>query len=820
MKDFDRLERQIFSIKPQVYFTRAFFKELHDMALKNHSIIAENIEIPQKMIEKYSMSLPINKLTLFINNKHYFNPSASHMIREYFGVEERKEANEEDSVEFKTERQILSIMTREQFAAKYPNETLQVKKDSYEFVPTTSISYSDFCTLANAYPSFRFLMNPFLIKKEYSTNSSDILQRIEVDIKRRVIPGDRFGQKVATKFSIQCKCGKSVALYPSDIHTAIKHECGFQEIDGKTKVIRTTLDKSGLCPISEKEIFLYECKIPNLHDNNKQDSVYLYSFNDNLTPGLYQIDIWNTYIWVNDSKEYNFYPIILGNQKQEIKIDTNLIINNHPDAIKYCTEHNLLYARFLDVLFSWRDACKTYAGREVSNRGMLLQLFLISTGLAKNLNKYDKLGVCVMGNKSLSKTYPSYLAGSLLDTDFQHIGSSQDASVAGLRGGINNSKLINGQTTRVFEKGVFSSAGLTLFDEGEKFFIDEEMNMVLKTFFDEYIDIKKVGAEGKIEQIYTPIIMSNFPYYHSQEYFKEVRDAYEKLIRLNDEKHEHGNSKEEIMSYVSDVNLYLPTTRYEEDYKNQTLAKAVGLVRYIFEKKNKDWRTGGSMPASYRLLLDVTCWNSEEFAFSNEDRVIGETETVLPSSSVFPTAQFVETLKANVGYKIINLKFESLNPKKDIDALNSLQLAINEWFTYDSRGQKLFMHLSGGKKEIDPKLNSVVYKFIKTLQCYEDLSTHGELKGFFTANVKEWCFLILSKCKRGITKAEYNFDEHYDNIVPRNEKFSKLEAEIEKIKNLEKTERLEDAVQHSVNRRLNEQDAIAIDPQGGLFNKS
>jgi len=328
--------------------------------------------------------------------------------------------------------------------------------------------------------------------------------------------------------------------------------------------------------------------------------------------------------------------------------------------------------------------------------------------------------------------------------------------------------------------------------------------MVLKTFFDEYIDIKKVGAGEKIEQIYTPIIMSNFPYVHSQRYFSEVRDAYEKLIRLNQENHEHGNSKEEIMAYISDINLYLPTARYEEDYKNQTLAKAVGLVRYIFGKKNIDWRTGGSLPASYRLLMDVSCWNSEEFAFSLEDRVIGQTDTVLPSSSVFPTAQFVETLKSNVNYKLVNLKFENLNDANDVKHLDLLENAINDWFRYEDKGQKLFMHLSEGKREIDPKLNSVVYKLIKTLQVYEDLTNHGELKGYFDTNVKEWAFMILSKCKRGVTKAEYNFEEHYDNIVPKDEKFNKLEAEIEKIKNMEKDERLANALDKSVERKLND----------------
>ena len=105
------------------------------------------------------------------------------------------------------------------------------------------------------------------------------------------------------------------------------------------------------------------------------------------------------------------------------------------------------------------------------------------------------------------------------------------------------------------------------------------MNMVLKTFLDEYINIKKVGGK-KVEQTYTPLIMSNFPIDHTIKYKEEIKRAYEKLIKLNDESHEHGTSKEEIAVYISDLNLYLPIPRYEEDYKNKTLAKCVGLVRH------------------------------------------------------------------------------------------------------------------------------------------------------------------------------------------------------------------------------------------------
>ena len=819
--DFGQLERTLFMLNRASKFNKAFLQTLHTACVKKPDMLNEKeIQIPEELIKKYSI-VPIKGLTEEKDGNIYFDSKTSHLIKETFGVQELREEAEEDTDEYKTERTMLGLLSREEFTSKYPEQTLQTKEEQYEFVPTSSFTYYDFCVLANKYPSFKFLMNPFFTNTYYSTNTSDALQRVELDVKRKVSLADKFGKKIVTKFSIPCKCGKTMVLYPNDIHTSIKHVCGTMEVDGKETQIKTTLDKSGLCPVSEQELFLYECRVQSPHDRTKSDNVFFYSFKDNLLPGIYEVDVWNVYIWDIIVKKYIFFPIILGFRKKDIKIDKPLLIPNHPKAIEYCEKRKLPYARFLDVLFSWRDVCTNYAGRDVNNKGMLLQLFLTTSALAKMLFYYDKLGISVVGNKSLSKTYPSYLAGSCYDIDFEHIGSSQDVSLAGLRGGINNNKLVNGQATSMFEKGVFSSAGMTLFDEGEKFYEDKDMNMVLKTFLDGYIDIKKIGGGQKVEQTYTPLIMSNFVSGHSQEYFNKVRDNYEKLVRLNNEIHEHGSSKEEISVYVADVNIYLPVSRYIEDYKNQTLSKAVALTRHMYSKKQVDWRTGGSMPASYRLLLDVVCWNSDEFAFKPTDRVIKETESVLPSSRVFPTLQFVESMRQAIGGKTIDLRFMKNNSIKDIAKLELLESGINEWFTFDKRGQSLFLHLSEGKSEIDPKLNGLVYKFIRTLQCYEDLANHGELKGYFTDNIKEWTFLILSKCKRGVTKDEYNFEEHYTNIVPVNEKFAKLEAEIEKISNMEKEERLENMVERKINQKEKESMAIELEEtkQGSLFNK-
>ena len=136
--------------------------------------------------------------------------------------------------------------------------------------------------------------------------------------------------------------------------------------------------------------------------------------------------------------------------------------------------------------------------------------------------------------------------------------------------------------------------------------------------------------------------------------------------------------------------------------------------------------------------------------------------------------------------------------------LKDLEDDISSWFRFDERGKAVFLHLSDGKKEIDPKLNGLVYTAIKTIQVYEDLSTTGELQGRFSDNIKYWAYLILSKCKRGVTKAEYNFEEHYENIIPVNEKFSQLEAEIEKIRDQEEIEKLERVVQKELKKKEDE----------------
>ena len=807
MKSFDGLERQIFNIENQKVLTKRFFTELHDKYINNEFRINDSeIIIPESMLNEKIR--PIKNLIVENHGVFHFTKEVSYFIRDYFGVEGKKDELEEGEDEYRQEREILGILSREEYEEKYPTSKLEGRTADYEFVPMPTITYNDFCILTNSYPKVKFLMNPSLHIRQYTSDGSIRLQKVEIDVKKQVMFDDRFGKKLATKFSIQCKCGKSLLIYPSDIHSTIKHLCGWETNErGDDKPIKTTLDKNGLCPIAEKEAWLYEVKIPNLKDANKLDTVHLYAFESDIVPGKYTVDIWNAYVWDNKAKSYMFYPIVLGFKKKSIDINSDLITMYHPKAKAYCEQYNLPYARFLDVLFSIKDMAKTYGGRSLDERGMLLQLFIVISAMAKHLNKFEKLGILSMGNKSLSKTYPSYLLGLIMDSDFQHIGSSQDVSIPGLRGGIDNNSMINGQKTTMFVKGVFSVAGLTLFDEGELFFSDPEMNMVLKTFLDEYIDIKKIGG-SKIEQAYTPMIMSNFPQTFTAEYTKEVRDSYERYNKIGDEKHEHGRSKQEIASYVADINLYLPLSRYINDYKNQTLAKTIAYVRHKFKGKGLDWRTGGTLPASYRLLLDTVCWNVEEHSFKDEDRIIGQTESVLPQQGVFPTVEFIETLKSLYGDQKYNLKFEHLNNTEDIAVLKSLEESINDWFEHDEKGKILFLHLSEGTIQIDPKLNGLVYVFIKTLQIYEDIMNGGKVSGELSHNIKEWAFLILSKCKRGVTKDEYDFKEHYIDLIPKNEKFSMLEAEIEKIKSMEEEDKMENIIEKKIREHERHEGAV------------
>jgi hypothetical protein len=806
MSSYQSLESTIFRIYHQRTLSDAFFKKLEHLHLNKEVDLSVNIIIiPKKIVPVGSMK---GLGEIKENGDLHLTPEVSFIVRDFFGVKLRKEELEEGDEEYREERELLGIIPRDEFEQKFPNIKLEPLKHSYEYVPMPSISYNDFCLISNNVPSFKFLLNPQIGIRPYSSNGTIKLQKVEIDLKRQVVSGDRFGKKLATQFSIACKCGKSILIYPNDMHSTITHTCGFEVIDGKDKVIKNRLDKTGLCPVVEREMWLYEVKIPNIKNSNKMDEIYLYAFEPDIEPGRYVVDIWNAYVWENSKKSYMFYPIILGFEKKNIEIEGDLIVPYHPKAKEYCQGNGLPYARFLDVLFSAKDLAIKYGGRELDDRGMLLQLFITNSIINKHLHSFDKLGVLSMGNKSLSKTYPSYLLGILLDSDFQHVGSSQDVSLAGLRGGINNHKLINGQTASVFEKGIFSVAGITLFDEGELFFSNPDMNMVLKTFLDEYIDIKKIGG-GKIEQSYTPLIMSNFPLVFSGEYIDMVKDTYEKLNKISSETHDHGLSKEEIASYIRDINLYLPVSRYADDYQNQTLAKTIAYVRHFFNTKGIDWRTGGSLPSSYRLLLDCVCWNTEEFSFKDEDRIIGQTESVLPQQNVFPTIEIIETLKRIYDNKMINLKYEKLNDVSVIEKLDELETEITEWFRNDEKGKILFGHLAQGTIQIDPKINGLTYTFIKGMQCFEDISNSGRLSGKLSNNVKEWVFLILSKCKRGVTKDEYDFKEHYMDLIPKNEKFSMLEAEIEKIKSMEEEETLDAKIEKHLKKHT--KDEIVLD---------
>ena len=106
MKSFSELENAVFNINSQKILTKTFFAKLHDKYLnKEIDINSDEIKIPMSIIEEYDDNplKKIRKITGLIENKNnefIFSSQLSYMIREYFGVEKKKQDNEEGNFMF------------------------------------------------------------------------------------------------------------------------------------------------------------------------------------------------------------------------------------------------------------------------------------------------------------------------------------------------------------------------------------------------------------------------------------------------------------------------------------------------------------------------------------------------------------------------------------------------------------------------------------------------------------------------------------------------------------------------------------------------
>lgn len=450
------------------------------------------------------------------------------------------------------------------------------------------------------------------------------------------------------------------------------------------------------------------------------------------------------------------FCVLMGYKKDKKQTNKKYFQENHPKAIEMAKQCNIPHVKILDVLQGTRDIiADSNCLIEMSNRGMLLQLFTTISCIARNLFRYPKIAVNVMGDKSVGKTFPAAMVGMLLDLDYHMVENSENITLPGFQGGINNKKLINGVAQTIFELGIITKYGLTVLDEAERMFSDRQLNLAIKNFPNKSLNIEKVGGKDDIPQNYTPIFCSNFyDSYHNEQYIKELKDIYFTFARKDLTNTFHRSNKIDIYKYIDRCNVFLSLDRTQDLYKNENLTKSIYLTRMRMESRNLDWRTGGRIESSYRILFDVVCQIKKNIMIKDEERIVNFGITTMPEQYIFPVEEYLDELKENILQNhIFNLYDIDANDESVLGRLSYLKESIKE-FVLNERVH-IHRHLAGNDKEIDPKLYAILEAVLITIQLTENIAS---IK--LDSNVKDFAECIIMKCKRGLTEEEYNFTDH------------------------------------------------------------
>ena len=753
------------------YFTKKYLKELYAQYKTNMLLNENNLVI--KSNGKNFGKLITNDEIFF--NSRTFSKTISNVLIDFFESFKKQELNESSKVYIKN--QSLHDNTAidgiiEKVKAEVDDETKEtVVIKTGELIPSINLKIDSLHAINNKISNFKFLLNNNIkLKNNLDTSKVNTVSKIKFEITKQLTNSAVNAKKLITKYEIICPvCHGVIEKLPYEINQKIKHGCAGLETkngsQGYTEIKTNAIKMSNFL-----QLYLYEAKI-----NDESGAIGLYSFDNNLMLGKYVADVFVCSGAFEDKNE--MLLLMLGYERQKPKVINNLV--NITSAVKWCEKKKFPMAKFLVTLFSIRNLHKVYSKYNINDKGFLLQLFITLSGLAKQLFNYRILGINVVGNKSLGKTFSGVLFAMALDKNYKFIQHSSDCSVPGLKGGINNNYVLNGIKMSILQEGVFTTGGLTVFDEAALFFDRKNtmLNESLKSLPDKVITIQKIGGGERIPQNYTPILFSNFTEF-SVEFTSCIENDYFLLNIRQDEKERcsyHKKNKADVIQYLRKINLYLPLDYYVVTENNVLLAKVISAVRDKYTRRDVDWKTGGSLASDSRFLFSIVVKNYSEKLKKNEKIKAEDTQLILPSLSDIPYLEFIESIKNYYNINNINLGDIAKNSDEVNNQLDELSKDIALFLSTD--GLEVFLHLSNNTNNIDSKTNSILFACIKIMQLLEDSSSVK-----LSSNIKTWCKLIFLKCKRGITEKEYNFVDN-NSFGFHNFDDIKTEVDIETSKN-------------------------------------
>jgi hypothetical protein len=734
------------------------------------------------------------------NTKIYFNREFSEIIKEKLeSISQNKKYVENPNLYHELinleREEIPNIPNIEQYKNKYGDERYQeiLKTNNIDYelneetgelnilntshtidfdieddsivVPLENIEIENLHTLFIRSDNQTFLINPRIkLQKTLPELKDNSIVKLKFKVIRRVQrKSDIFGLNWCSEYKIKCpRCNALFKVLPHEMGQNIKHLC-----KGDYKPQYQTINrKLSVLPHISKNLFLYECVLYEEMENKliMNKNIFIYTEIPDLKPQLYVGDLFfaKTYpnLSENNPKQINLL-YLLGHKKETPNTNHNLLILNNPEAWELSKRLNVKHTKIIDILYSVRKMIKDRTKFiEITDRGTLLQLFTIISGLARNLFEYPKIAINVMGDKSIGKTFVAGMIGMTMDEEFGMVENSENMSLPGFQGGINNNKNINGKSESVFEPGIVTKYGLVVLDEAERMFSDKQLNLALKNFPNRSLNIEKVGGENDVPQNYTPIMCSNFyDYYHNGQYLTMIKEVYYTFARKDLTNTFHPSNRLDMNKYIDKCNIFLTLSKTQEKYKNENLTKAIYYTRNKMENSNIDWRTGGRIESSYRLLFDCVVQVKKNKMVKNEDRIVREnTPTTLPEHYVFPVTEFLSEIRHRLlnNRTNINLYDYQLLDEDIMEQINSIKRNIAEFVrNWDNN---IHLHLAGNNREIDPKLYAVFENMCVVVQMVED-HTSTEL----SENIKDLILKLVMKCKRGLTEEEYNFKDHEFN---------------------------------------------------------
>jgi hypothetical protein len=669
----------------------------------------------------------------------------------------------------------------------FDNLDLNLDKCSNLFIPNYKLKLEDIFLLLNKYEGqdFEFLLSPLVRLKQFSEGVlSDLVFSTHAKICSKEILNSNEYEIIVSKFYYKCPvCKLKVLLEPNDIGTKITHYCGF---DPKAKV---DINRDIINSEVQTPIILYKIDVcKDLSNNKNKDSwvksIYVFSFKDNLELGMYNVDLVKFYdsfnILTKNKRKWDY--LLLGYNKTKTPYVKNIIKSHNQilDIIKnndiltkdktqyllldkLVTEKSISPNKLLSILFSIRQYYKNRFQIEVDNSGLFLQITSLLSIIGRLAFKENKLAISVMAIGSAGKTFPCNMIFSITDSNYVYISDSTRLTTAKTSGGINSHAYVNGATVKKFEKGYISNDGVVVADEFQSKILSPETQAIIKSIPQEEYDVAVMGG-AKVNFSCTPVFLSNFNQF-SATYEKRIIDAYiVKYKSINKfESERRLKTNQDIINYVSQINLYENIEYYHDVLNDTILANVVFAVRREYQHQRLDWKTGSQTEAMNRILFDVVIHRKET---TNSFRRVDENTKEIPIYENMPVQQVKNEILQYIygvqdldNLKLINLNQESDNSPQIIEQLQLLEKSIFEYLDKEELGRNISSYFYTNVDHFDKKIKNLVIKTIKMLQLIEDINSTK-----LSDNVKEFANILLLKCKRGLSQEEYDFELNVSEI--------------------------------------------------------